>query len=148
MREIKCNTITLSGEEFPLYCDLYVLSKIQERMSVNQFERDILGAAIVKDEEGKPIYDENKRIKLVFDKYNIDTLIFGLTLMINEGLLIRSEQTGEDYEEISEKYIARISDKRLEDLSTILHDEFNRCFNVKKNMTPTQKKNRKTKTSK
>lgn len=146
MRKIELNTIEIGEEAYPLYCDLYVLSKIQEKMSVNEFERRILGAVILRDNDGNPTYDENNHIKLVFDKYDIDTIIFGLTLMINEGLQIRSDQEGEEYEEVDEKYIARMSTLPIEQISDIIHNEFNRCFNVKKNTVKTTK-NRSRKTS-
>lgn len=146
MRKIKLNEITISEETYPIYCDLYVLSKIQERQSLNQFEREILGAKILRDDHGDPIYEDN-HIKLVFDAYNIDTIIFGLTLMINEGLQIQSDQNNTEYTPVDEKYIGRICDIPPKELSDIIHREFNRCFNVKKN-TEMQTVNRKKKTSK
>ena len=133
MRKIKLNHITLSEETFPIYCDLFVLSKIQDRMSINEFERNILGAAILRDSDGNPQYDENNRIKLYFDKYDINTILFGLALMINEGIAIENEQDGKNTEEVTEEYLGRLSNKTLKELSDIVHENFNRCFESKKN---------------
>lgn len=133
MRKIDIPTVEIGGEEFPIYCDLYVLSKIQEKMDINDFERGIIGAVIVRDENGDPVHNENGRLKLELGKYDIDALIMGLTLMINEGLLIDAEQTGREYEPVEEKYIARICDMPLVNLSNLVHETFGRCLVSKKN---------------
>lgn len=126
------NTVLIGEREYPIYCDLYVLSKIQDKMSINQFERDILGAVIERDEEGEPIRDEKGHIRLVFDKYNIETVLFGLTLMINEGLEIKAEQEESEQEKITEKEIARTCRLPIEKLTEILHTEFLNCLGSKK----------------
>ena len=136
MREIKIPTVTINGEEYPIYCDLYVLSQIQDRMDINDFERGILGAEIVRDEDGNPIHQEDGRIEMVFGKYDIKALIMGLTLMINEGLLIDSEQKGTEYAPVDEKYIGRVCDMPLITLSNTVHNTFGRCLESKKNETP------------
>lgn len=133
MRKIDIPTVEIGGEEFPIYCDLYVLSKIQEKMDINDFERGIIGAVIVRDENGDPVHNENGRLKLELGKYDIDALIMGLTLMINEGLLIDAEQTGREYEPVEEKYIARICDMPIVNLSNLVHETFGRCLVSKKN---------------
>lgn len=55
MREITLPTVTINGETYPIYCDLFVLSQIQEKMDINDFERGIIGAEIVRDENGDPV---------------------------------------------------------------------------------------------
>lgn len=144
MRKIEIPKVTIGGEEFPIYCDLYVLSQIQQRMDINDFERGIIGAEIIRDENGEPIRDDDGRLKLRFGKYDIDALILGLTCMINEGLIIDAEQTGTEHEPIEEKYIARICDMPLIELSNLVHETFGRCLTAKKNEppeAPNQKKN-------
>ena len=144
MRKIKIPKITIGGEKYPIYCDLFVLSQIQDRMDINDFERGIIGAEIVRDKDGEPERDEEGRIKLMFGKYDINTLVMGLTLMINEGLLIDSEQTETEYEPVDEKYIGRICDMSLIDLSNTVHEAFGRCLVAKKNeqaKTPSRRKN-------
>ncbi|MBP3784601.1 MAG: hypothetical protein J6I68_15250 [Butyrivibrio sp.] len=135
MRKINLKEIELNGEKLPYYCDLYVLSKVQDRMSAAQFERDLLGAAPIKNKDGEVERDESGRIKLVFKGYVIETMIFGLTLMINEGIAIKNDQEGTKIEEVDEKFVGRVIDMQPPELSALLIDEFNRCFAVKKNMT-------------
>ncbi len=132
MRKIDIPTIEINGEEYPIYCDLYVFQQIQEKMDINDFERKIIGAQIIRDEAGQPIYDKDKRFKLEYIGPDINTLIFGLTLMVNEGLLIESEQEDEKYEPVNEKYMARISDMSVIELSNIVHEAFGRCCGSKK----------------
>lgn len=136
MRKIDVPKVRLSGEEFPIYCDLYVLEQIQDRMDINDFERAIIGAKIVRDDNGDPVYEEDGRIRMVFGGYDINALIMGLTLMINEGLLIESEQEETEYDPVDEKYIKRIVDMRLMELSNLVHKAFGRCLNSKKNEEP------------
>lgn len=144
MRKIELPTVEINGETYPMYCDLYVLSQIQEKMDINDFERGIIGAEIVRDENGDPVRKENGRIEMIFGKYDISALIIGLTLMINEGLLIDSEQTGKEYEPVDEKYIGRVCDIPLVELSNTVHEAFGRCLMSKKNIskgTTSKKKN-------
>jgi len=143
MRKIDIPTIELSGEKYPVYCDLYVFQQIQEKMDINDFERKIIGVRIVRDENGQPVFDDNKRFKLEYVGPDVNTLIFGLTLMINEGLLIRSEQEEGELESVDEKYVARISDMSVIELSNIVHEAFGRCCGSKKNTEQKPKSQRK-----
>ncbi len=132
MRKIEMNTVMIGDEEYPIYCDLYVLDRIQSRMSVNDFERGIVGVDIVRDRNGDPMHDENGNIRLKPGKHNIATMLFGLTLMINEGLEIRSEQDHVECEVVTEKDIARRCTMQIAEIAVILHDEFFRCIGIKK----------------
>ena len=134
MRKIKLKTITIGDEKYPIYCDLFVLNRIQDEfnMSVNQFERDLIGADVVRDDEGKPKLDDNNKIILKPANINIRTLMLALYLMVDEGLTIESEQSGKEYEEVTQSYLARICDLPYTELSSVLHEEFNRCFSRKK----------------
>lgn len=144
MRKIDIPKITINEEQYPIYCDLYVLSKIQDRMDINDWERGILGVTIVRDKDGNPVLKENGRIELTYGKYDIDALILGITLMINEGLLIDSEQTGKEYEPVDEKYIGRVCDIPLIELSNTVHGTFERCLTSKKNEKKTTSRKRST----
>lgn len=139
MRKIEMKEIEIDGEVYPYYCDLFVLSKIQDKMSLNEFERQIIGAVVVYDDDGIPLHDKEGRIQLKFDHYDIETLIWGLTLMINEGLEIRGDESGQQIEKVTEAYIGRRIMMSPNELSDMVHDEFNRCFVVKKNTTPAEK---------
>ena len=134
MRKIKLKTITIGDEKYPIYCDLFVLNRIQDEfnMSINQFERDLIGADVVRDDEGKPKLDDNNKIILKPANINISTLMLALYLMVDEGLTIESEQSGKEYEEITQSYLSRICDLPYTELSSVLHEEFNRCFSRKK----------------
>ena len=142
MRKIELETVEIAGEEYPIYCDLYVLSQIQEHMSLNDFERKIIGAKIVRNEDGTPKHNDDGRIELVFDEYDINALVLGLTLMINEGLLIQCEQEGSEYEPLEEKDIARSCDLSLPELSSVVSDTFNKCV-ISKKKKQTKSPNRK-----
>ena len=133
MRKIYIPTVEIDGEEYPIYCDLYVLSQIQERMDINDFERGIIGVEVVRDEDGNPEHDENGNIHLVRGKYDIGAMIMGLTLMINEGMMIDAEQNGKEYDPVDEKYLARVCDMPLVQLSNVIHEAFGRCLISKKN---------------
>lgn len=135
MRKVEMKEIEIDGEKYPYYCDLFVLSKIQDRMSLQEFERQVIGAVIVRTETGEPEYDKDGRIVLEFDHYVIDTLIMGLTLMINEGLQIKADEDGQQAQTVSEADIGRRLAMPLNELSDIVHEAFNRCFVVKKNIT-------------
>lgn len=144
MRKIELDTIEIAGEEYPIYCDLYVLSQIQERMSLNDFERKIIGAKIIRNDDGTPQYDENKRIKLEFDEYDINALLLGLTYMVNEGLLIKSEQEGTEYEPFKSRQLGSICDLSPTELSSVVANAFNKCVVSKKKRqtkSQTRKKN-------
>lgn len=147
MRKIELPTIEINGETYPIYCDLFVMSQIQDKMDLNDFERAIIGAEIIRDDEGNPVRNEKGRIKMEFGKYDINVLLMGLTFMINEGLLIDSEQSGKEYEPIEEKYIGRVCDMPLIELSNTVHEAFGRCLTPKKN-TVTKTTSRRKNTSK
>lgn len=136
MREIKLNTIEIDGESYPLYCDLLVLEQIQEQyVSINQFERDLLGYVILKDGNGNPLRNENGTFKMIQTEPRMKTIMLGLELMINEGIRIDNKQTGAEREYITKEYLAEVNERPYTELSDILHEEFNRCFAVKKNST-------------
>lgn len=132
MRKIELNHIELSGEVYPVYCDIYVLEKIQERMPISEFERQLIGRAIKRDDHGRPMYNEDGSFQLVPAAQNLQILVFAATVMINEGIEIQNDQDGTDLEPLTEKYVARIIDMNYVELTIALHHEFNRCFGSKK----------------
>jgi len=133
MREIKMNQITIDGETYPIYCDLLVLEKIQEEYeSVNQFERELLGYEILRDEKGEPLRAEDGTLLMAAKEPKMKAIMLGLALMINEGIRIDNRQTGACRVYIEKDYLAEVNDRPYSELSEILHAEFNRCFAVKK----------------
>lgn len=148
MREITLPTVTINGETYPIYCDLFVLSQIQDKMDINDFERGVIGVEIVRDENGDPVHQEDGRIEMKLGQYDIKALIMGLTLMINEGLLIDSEQKSTPYEPVDETYIGRVCDMPLITLSNTVHNAFGRCLESKKKETPEETTSQRKNTSK
>ncbi len=142
MRKIELRQITIDDENYPIYCDMFVLQKIQEEYkSINQFERDLMGYVIQRDATGEIKRTEDGKIMLAQGEPVPAAVLLGARLMIDEGMTIEEEQTGIERERLPEKHLGRIIDIPFEDLAKILHEEFSRCF-VKKN--PLQKqKNRK-----
>lgn len=120
------NHITLSGEEYPIRCDLLVLEKIQDEFgSISDFEAKILNWRYTgeKNEEGEWL----RKSKLP----NAHAVNFALPLMINEGIEIENETAEEKRPLVGEKEIIRKVDMKLTEISAIIHDEFARCFRTK-----------------
>lgn len=145
MREIDLNHIDINGVMYPIYCDLNVLEVIQEEFtSVNKFERDLLGLTPLIDDDGNLQRDESGSILNSQGEPKIKAIIYGLYLMIREGQRIDARQNGKEWEELSIDEIRENCTVPFNELAAILHDEFNRCFNVKKKlktMTRRRKKN-------
>lgn len=133
MKRIELMHIEIDGEEYPLYCDMYVLQKIQdEYKSINQFERDLMGYVVQRDVEGKPRRNEDGSIMLMQGEAVPKAVLLGLRLMIDEGMTIEQEQEGITRDHLPEKHLGRIVDVPFDELARILHEAFSRCF-VKKN---------------
>lgn len=117
------NRITLSGEKYPIKCDLLVLEKIQEEFgTINDFEKLILNWESIKIDG-----EEQKKAKLPSAK----AVNFSLPLMINEGIEIENELTEQKRPLVNRKEIIRKVDMRLTDIASLLHDEFAQCFKTK-----------------
>lgn len=125
--------ITLSGEKFPIRCDLLVLEKIQDEFGdIAGFENKLIGFIPAKEEDGTTKKDEEGRTVGISGPPDIHALLFALTSMTEEGLRCQ----GKDPEE--KEKLARMVDMSPKELSAILHGEFMRCFQ-RKNQEPTQK---------
>lgn len=154
----KLNHITLSGEEYPIKCDMLVLERIQEEYgSLAKFERDIIGwepvldangnvviqenAEPVLDENGEPVFDENgdavlnkkmdikRKSKLPSVKAVNDALFW----MISEGLEIEATKGKESIKKHTREELIRCVDIPYMKLADLVHDEFSRCFENPKN---------------
>ena len=133
MKEIELKYININGVNYPLYCDLNVLELIQEKFtSVNKFERDLLGLTPIIDENGNVQRDEKGSILNDRGEPKIKAIVYGLYLMIREGQRIDARQTGKEWEDLPLDEIRECCSIPFGELATILHDEFNRCFDVKK----------------
>lgn len=113
--------------------DLNVLEHIQEEYgSINQFERDILGIELVKDEDGKQLYTKAGDCQMRIVEPSVKAIKAVLPMMINEGLAIEADIRGERYVPVSEQEIFRSCQIPFGDLADMIHEEFARCFETKK----------------
>ena len=141
MKDIDLNHIEINGVKYPVFCDLNVLEVIQEKFtSVNKFERDLLGLTPLY-QDGELQRDEKGLILNSQGEPKIKAIVYGLYLMIREGQRIDARQTGKEWEELSMDEIRECCTIPFSDLATLLHDEFNRCFNVKKKSKTRTRKN-------
>jgi hypothetical protein len=133
MRNIEINEVEINGKQYPIYCDLNVLELIQDNfVSINQFERDILGLTPIKDENGELVRDDNGALKQMQGEPKIKAIAFGLYVMIREGQRIKQRETGEEVEYITQEDIREGCRESFLKLSEIVRTEFNRCFIIKK----------------
>ena len=145
MKNIDLNHIEINGVRYPIYCDLNVLELIQENFtSVNKFERDLMGLTPLLDENGEVKRNEEGSILNTQGEPKIRAIVFGLYLMIKEGQRIDTRQTGKEWEELSIDEIREACSVPFGELAVILHDEFNRCFNVKKKLKRTTRRKKNT----
>lgn len=129
----KLRRIMLNGRTYPIKIDLNVLEIIQnEYGSINEFERDILGLKFAKDEDGKQLFNGEGEPRMIIGETSIKAIKVVLPAMINEGLAIEAEKNGTAWEAVSDSYIFRNCDISFELLGKMIHEEFKRCFEVKK----------------
>lgn len=133
MTDIKLNHIEIDRKSYPIYCSLHVLEKIQEEFeSINQFEREILGLEIIRDEKGEPMRNNEGVILKTQGEPRIRAVSFALREMILDGMRIEERQEGKEPEDITADELIDLCDMNYIDLSFKLHQEFLRCFDSKK----------------
>lgn len=130
MEELK--KIMIGDREYPFKIDLNVLEKIQnEYGSIYEFEKDILGVGFSKDSEGKQIYKDEKPVTILKEP-SIRAIKAVLPAMINEGLEIEAEMKRTEFIPVSAAEIIRECSISYTALGKIIHEEFKRCFSIKK----------------
>lgn len=128
--------IELSGEKYPVKCDLVVLEKIQDEFdSVDEFERRLIPWEPSLDEEGNVVKSEEGKILYKGKIPDIRAVNAALEYMVNEGEEILAEREGRKPNFFSRETIARRVDISPANLADQLHDEFNRCFHIKNEKT-------------
>lgn len=131
MLKKEMNYIELSGESYPIKCDMIVLEQLQDIFgSIEVFEEKILGYYVKKDENGEKVLDasgESVLVSKIPDPMAVGT---ALELFTAEGLEI------EEKPPVERKTLLRKVDKRYTDLAMELHAEFMRCFERKNGETP------------
>lgn len=136
--------IELSGEKYPVKCDLVVLEKIQDEFgSLNAFEKKICPWNPVLDEAGEKIRDENGNVETEFQMPDIPTVNTALFFMVNEGEEIEAEKEGREPRSYSRNEIVRKVDISPVSLALKLHTEYYRCFELKNEKTTQDQKNQK-----
>lgn len=129
----KLTHIIISGKTYPIIVDLNVLEHIQnEYGSIHKFERDLIGIHFKKDENGNQEYTEDGKPKMYMTEPSIKAIKTALPAMINEGMSIEAEEGNKSYENVTEKQIFRDCNMAFDLLSDIIHAEYKRCFEVKK----------------
>ncbi len=127
--------IELSGEKYPIKCDLLVLEAIQEKFgSIDAFENGIMIWEPKLDENGEPVIEDGKEV-MQGRIPDMKPLNEGLYLMVKEGEAIRAEEVGEPQREITKEKIIRKVDMSPRELAGLIHDEFYRCFYIKNGKT-------------
>ncbi|MGO5442877.1 hypothetical protein ACTQXY_05050 [Faecalimonas sp. LCP19S3_D12] len=135
----KVNYIELSGDSYPLKCDILVLEKIQEEYGdLTEFENNLTGFVPKRDEEGEIVRNEEGFMVGAYGIPDAKTLRKALMWMIQEGLEIEGAQM-----EITEVDLARKVDMSPVELGRVLRDEFSKCFK-RKNGETTQRETEET----
>lgn len=126
--------IQIGDCSYPIKMDLNVLEQIQEGYgSINQFEMDLLGIEFIKDEEGHQLINGDGKPLLYRKEPSVKAIRAALCPMINEGLEIEAEQTGQTWQPVTKEDIERECTVDYMYLSNVIHEEFKRCFAIKKN---------------
>ena len=134
----KTNYIELSGEKYPIKCDILVLERIQDKYEdLSEFENGLNGFTPAVDENGEYKRNEEGRLVGFYGEPKIETLRDALEWMVQEGIEIEREN-GKEIQEVSGKTLTRKVDMAPKELAEILHAEFARCFR-RKNPKTTQR---------
>ena len=133
--------IELSGEKFPIKCDMVVLEKIQEEYGdLDLFEGKLNGFTPNRKEDGTIETNEEGLTIGTFGVPNIKTVNQTLIWMVQEGLEIEAEKENKTAETMDEKTILRKIDMSPGEIGRELHAEFMRCFARKNAVTTHGKK--------
>jgi len=125
--------IQIGGRTYPVKMDLCVLEQIQENyQSISQWERDILGIGYVLDAQGSVVLGDDGRPMGCLKEPSIKAIRAALQPMINEGLEIEAEQEGKPWTPVTKEFIDRECTTDYIFLADMIHEEFGRCFAVKK----------------
>ena len=123
----KLGYIELSGEKYPIKCDMLVLEQIQDKYTdLSDFENRISGFKPNITEDGTPETTEEGLIKGVSGPPDMKALQDGLIWMIREGIDIEKEENEKDYPELTDKQLIRRIDIQPKELGRIMKEEYNR----------------------
>lgn len=140
--------IELSGEKYPVKCDLVVLEKIQDEFgSLDEFETKIYPWVPILDAAGKKVRDEDGNVETEFQMPDIPAVNTALFFMVNEGEEIAAEKEGREPRSYSRNEIARKVDISPVRLAMKLHEEYYRCFDLKNEETTQDQKSQENETN-
>lgn len=135
----KVNYIELSGDSYPLKCDILVLEKIQEEYkNLTEFENNLTGFVPERDKDGEIVKNEEGYMIGSYGIPDAKTLRKALAWMVQEGMEIESGQA-----DITEIELARKVDMSPVELGRVLKNEFSKCFE-RKNGETTQRETEET----
>lgn len=119
----KPSYITIGSRQVPLWCDIFVLNEIQEKYgSICTFERRLIGVP----------EDADKNWIGIKKEQSIETIIFALELMIQEGYKKADMLEGCATSPEDLKALLMDIDIPFPALSDIVHEVYKRCFQSKK----------------
>lgn len=125
--------IFIGNQSFPFKIDMNVLEMIQnEYGNVSEWERGILGIRYRFDSEGKMILTKEGTPSFTIGEPLIKDIKFILPIMIREGQEIEYDQTGKSFDPIDDEKIFRDCNISYKLLAKMIHEEYKRCFEVKK----------------
>lgn len=128
----KLSHIELSGESYPLKCDLAVLEQIQDEYGdLIEFEQMLYRFIPKLDENGEEVKNEEGRIIGNYAYPNLKAAGDTLFWMIQEGLEIEAEGNKEKPKKVDRKNLMKKADMSPIDLGIILHQEYIKCFERK-----------------
>lgn len=133
MKQIEVNHVKIGEVEYPAFCDLRVLERIQEKYeTITKFERELLGKKLVYDDDGNPERNDDGSLVKEDVEGTIRTIVDGLLFMIQEGQRL----TGEKDLITEDEIYSCIGNPFL--LKYIVHSLFYSCFESKKKETEDQ----------
>ena len=139
----KIKYIELSGEKYPIKCDIFILERIQDKYEdLSEFENRLNGFTPAVDENGEYKRNEEGRLVGFYGEPKMEALRDALIWMVQEGIEIEQEN-GKDIQEVSGKALIRKVDMSPKELAEILHEEFARCFRRKNQKTTQREKTEK-----
>ncbi len=134
----KLNHIELSGETWPIKCDMAVLEQVQEKYGdLQEFEKKLYRFRPTLDENGNEVKNEEGMTVGTLEYPDVAAVADALFWMVSEGLEIEVEEAGKEMREISRKELLRKIDASPIDVGDAMHDEYVRCFR-RKNVRTTQ----------
>lgn len=143
------NCIVLSGESYPIKCDMVVLEKIQEEFgSITDFEDRLIPWEPKLDEDGKQVKAENGNPVFMGRFPDIKVVNAALHFMVNEGEEIAAERESRTPNLWERTKLARKVDLTPIAIADQLHEEFQRCLRIKNGKTTQDQEQTEMKTEK